>query len=99
MAAVAQAPATLGLDAVVRVYFSCRPKPDANQQYVSRTAYVDLDRTDLFRVRTISSRPIIELGGRGTFDEFGTYPTSVIRDGDLIRAYYGGWTRCVSVPF
>jgi hypothetical protein len=39
------------------------------------------------------------LGGLGAFDEFGTYPTSVIRHGDEIRAYYGGWTRCASVPF
>lgn len=99
MAEFAQAPATLVLDDVVRVYFSCRPKPDARGQYVSRAAYVDLDRTDLFRVAGISSRPILELGARGTFDEFGTYPTSVIRDGERIRAYYGGWTRCVSVPF
>src|SRR5438552_8708221 len=99
MDAFAQAPATLVLDDVVRVYFSCRPKPDAHNQYVSRAAYVDLDRGDLFRVLSVSSRPIVELGARGTFDEFGTYPTSVIPDGDRIRAYYGGWTRCASVPF
>ncbi len=39
------------------------------------------------------------LGGLGEFDEFGTYPVSVIRDGDEVRAYYAGWTRCESVPF
>ena len=33
------------------------------------------------------------------FDEFGTYPVSVIRHGDEVRAYYAGWTRCESVPF
>jgi predicted GH43/DUF377 family glycosyl hydrolase len=47
----------------------------------------------------VSACPILDLGARGTFDEFGTYPVSVIRDGDRVRAYYGGWTRCVSVPF
>jgi predicted GH43/DUF377 family glycosyl hydrolase len=99
MAAFAQGPATLVLDDVVRVYFSCRPEPDANKQYLSYAACVDLDRTDLSRVVRISSRPILDLGARGTFDEFGTYPVSVIRDGDCIRAYYGGWTRCASVPF
>jgi hypothetical protein len=41
----------------------------------------------------------MSLGGPGTFDEFGTYPTSVIRKGDEVWAYYGGWTRCASVPF
>ena len=95
----AQAPATLLFDTFVRVYFSCRPKPDANGQYVSRAAYVDLNRANLFEIVGLSKRPIMDLGGLGTFDEFGTYPTSVVRHGDEIRAYYGGWTRCASVPF
>ncbi|MBE7419308.1 MAG: glycosylase [Ideonella sp.] len=95
----AQAPATLLCDDFVRVYFSCRPPADARGQYVSYSAFVDLDRADLFRIRRVSDRPILELGGLGEFDEFGTYPVSVIRDGDSVRAYYAGWTRCESVPF
>ena len=42
----AQAPATLLFDDVVRVYFSCRPPADGNGQYVSYSAWVDLDRAD-----------------------------------------------------
>jgi hypothetical protein len=95
----AQAPATLVLDDVVRVYFSCRPAADANGQYVSHAAYVDLKRTNLFEPVGLSPRPVLALGGLGAFDEFGTYPTSVIRNGNEVWAYYGGWTRCVSVPF
>ena len=95
----AQAPATLLLDDVVRVYFSCRPPADANGQYVSYSAYTDLDRADLFKVRRVAEQPILALGGLGEFDEFGTYPVSVIRDGEAVRAYYAGWTRCESVPF
>jgi hypothetical protein len=95
----AQAPATLIFDDVVRVYFSCRPGPDANGQYVSHAAYVDLDRRNLFQQVGLSAQPVLPLGGLGTFDEFGTYPASVIRNGGEVWAYYGGWTRCVSVPF
>jgi len=95
----AQAPATLVFDTFVRVYFSCRPRPDANGQYVSRAAYVDLNRANLLEIAGLSEQPILDLGGLGTFDEFGTYPISVVRNGDEIRAYYGGWTRCASVPF
>ena len=95
----AQAPATLMFDDFVRVYFSCRPPADENGQYVSYSAYVDLDRADLFKVRNVSEQPILKLGGLGEFDEFGTYPVSVTRDGDMVRAYYAGWTRCESVPF
>lgn len=95
----AQAPATLMLDDAVRVYFSCRPAADANGQYVSRSAWVDLDRANLFKVRAVAAEPILPLGGLGEFDEFGTYPVSVIREGPIVRAYYAGWTRCESVPF
>lgn len=95
----AQAPSTLVFEDFVRVYFSCRPQADENGQYVSYSAYLDLDRTDLFKIRHISDQPIISLGGLGEFDEFGVYPVSVIRSGDEIRAYYAGWTRCESVPF
>jgi predicted GH43/DUF377 family glycosyl hydrolase len=95
----AQAPATLLFEDFVRVYFSCRPSADENGQYVSYSAYVDLDRADPFRILDVAQQPILSLGGLGEFDEFGTYPVSVIRNGDEIRAYYGGWTRCKSVPF
>lgn len=95
----AQAPCSLICDDVVRVYFSCRPPADAAGQYVSHSAYVDLDRADLFRVRAVAEAPILPLGETGTFDEFGVYPVSVIRHGDEVRAYYAGWTRCESVPF
>lgn len=95
----AQAPATLLFDDFVRVYFSCRPPADAQGQYVSYSAYVDLDRKDLRIARGLAKEPILPLGGVGEFDEFGTYPVSVIREGGLVRAYYAGWTRCESVPF
>ena len=95
----AQAPSTLVFDDFVRVYFSCRPPADADGRYVSYSAYVDLERGDLFKIRHVAEQPILKLGGVGEFDEFGIYPVSAIRDGDQIRAYYAGWTRCESVPF
>jgi predicted GH43/DUF377 family glycosyl hydrolase len=95
----AQAPAVLLFDKFVRVYFSCRPPADKDGQYVSYSAFIDLNRYNLFEILNVSAKPIFELGGLGTFDEFGTYPVSVIRSGEEIFAYYGGWTRCESVPF
>ncbi len=95
----AQAPNTIIFDDFVRVYFCCRPKPDMNRQFVSRCAFVDLDRRDLTRIVNLSENPVLELGALGSFDEFGTYPASFARDGDDIIACYGGWTRCQSVPF
>jgi predicted GH43/DUF377 family glycosyl hydrolase len=95
----AQAPSTLVFDDFIRVYFSCRPAVDSQGQYVSYSTFVDLDRSDLFRVLRVNKEPILKLGGVGEFDEFGTYPVSVIRHGKQTRAYYAGWTRCESVPF
>lgn len=99
LACFAQAPATLIFDDVVRVYFSCRPQPDANGHFTSYSSWVDLDRTDLTRVVRVADAPVLPLGETGTFDEFGTYPISVIKTEDGVLAYYAGWTRCESVPF
>lgn len=95
----AQGPAVLVFDKFIRVYFSCRPPRDEKGQYVSYTSYVDLNRFNLFEVLNVGKLPILKLGDYGTFDEFGTYPTSVIRRDKEVWAYYGGWTRCESVPF
>ena len=95
----AQAPSVLVFDEFVRVYFSCRPPADEKGQYVSYSAFVDLNRKDLFEIIRVSETPVLKLGELGTFDEFGTYPVSVIKHENEVRAYYGGWTRCESVPF
>ena len=95
----AQAPSALLFDDFVRVYFSCRPLPDENGQYVSYTAFADFDRENLSKIVNVAAAPILTLGGVGAFDEFGIYPVSVIRRGSDVLAYYGGWTRCESIPF
>jgi hypothetical protein len=95
----AQAPCALVVGDTVRFYFSCRPAADDRGQYVSRSAFVDMDRQDLSRIRRLAECPILELGAIGEFDEFGTYPVSVLRHEGRVVAYYAGWTRCESVPF
>ena len=93
----AQGPHVLKFDDFIRVYFSCRPKADENGQYVSYSAFADFNFN--FELIKISEQPILKLGKLGTFDEFGTYPVSVIKNNDEFYAYYAGWTRCESVPF
>lgn len=97
------APWALLLEDVVRVFFGCRPPRDAEGQRVTYTAYVDLDRANLFKIRAFAAQPVLSFGNRGCFDEFGTYPLSVIhRDTDppgYLLGVYAGWTRCESVPF
>jgi predicted GH43/DUF377 family glycosyl hydrolase len=95
----AQSPSVLVGETHVRVYFCSRPAPNADGQYLSYISFLDLERGNLLKILRVCEQPVLSLGKRGTFDEFGTYPVSVIRNGDEIRAYYAGWTRCESVPF
>ena len=95
----AQSPSVMIFENHLRVFVCSRAIPDANGQYVSRLGYIDLNRKNLFDIINICKAPILSLGERGTFDEFGTYPVSIIQNQDEIRAYYSGWTRCESVPF
>ncbi len=95
----AQSPSVLVSGACVRVFFCSRPAPGPDGQYLSYISYIDLDRSNLLKIIRVSEQPVLALGKYGTFDEFGTFPVSVIQDGAEIRAYYAGWTRCESVPF
>lgn len=95
----AQGQNILIFDEFVRVYFCCREKPNEFGQTLSRISYVDLDRKNLKKIIKVANHPVLELGGLGEFDEFGTYPFSVIQHEDKIYGYYGGVTRCESVPF
>jgi hypothetical protein len=99
----ALAPCTLVLDDVVRVFFGCRPPRDSEGNRVTHTSFVDLDRNDLFRIRAFAEHPVMDFGSHGSFDEFGTYPLSVIQmdsdPSDSLLGFYAGWTRCESVPF
>lgn len=95
----AQAPCVIKFESFIRIFFNCRPKPDKNGQYTSYCGYADFDRSDLNKRIGLSQKPILPLGELGTFDEFGTYPVSVIKHQDQLLAYFGGWTRCSSVPF
>lgn len=95
----AQGQNALVFDNFIRVYMCCREKPDAKGQTISRIGYVDFKRDDFGKVIGVSERPIIELGEIGSFDEFGQYPFCAVKTGEKIYGYYGGVTRCESVPF
>jgi predicted GH43/DUF377 family glycosyl hydrolase len=95
----AQSPSVIIFDEIVRVYFCSRTGPDTSGNYLSYIAFIDLDRKNLLDIVRVCAHKVLDLGQLGTFDEFGTYPVSVIGNQGEIRAYYAGWTRCESVPF
>lgn len=93
------APNTLVLDDRVRVFFGSRTPRDDGGQVESYLGYVDLSRENLLDIIAVAQEPVLPLGRRGTFDEFGTYPLSVVQRGTSTVGVYAGWTRSVSVPF
>jgi len=95
----AQGQNALIFDDFVRVYFCTREKPNELGQTISRVSFVDLERNNLKNIIQVSQKPVLELGHTGFFDEFGTYPFCPIRVDDMIYGYYGGVTRCESIPF
>jgi hypothetical protein len=94
----AQCPFSLDFGDFVRLYFATREKYE-NDMCRAYGGFVDLDKNDLKKITRISSRPLVDLGGLGEFDEFGSMPISVVRHGGEYYLYYVGWTRGFSVPY
>ena len=95
----AQTPNTLEYDDFIRVYFTTRMKPDENGRIKSLIAFADYKKDNLLQPFRISPKPVLELGERGCFDEFGTYLFSPVRISDKhIMSYYVGFTCPKSVP-
>jgi predicted GH43/DUF377 family glycosyl hydrolase len=95
----AQSPYAVVYDKYVRVFFCSRPPVSKDGQYSSYISFLDLDIKDITKVLNINEKIIFDLGGIGTFDEFGTNPISLIKNENKIFLYYTGWTRCESVPY
>lgn len=94
----AQCPFPLEFDDFIRIYFATREKYDGNM-VKAYGGFVDVDKNDLKRIIRISDKPLMELGGIGEFDEFGSMPISVVRHKDEYYLYYVGWTRHYSTPY
>lgn len=92
----AQSPQALMFDDFVRIYFSTRAVDKTNGKYLSHIAFVDMQK-NLHEVIRVSEKPVIPLGGLGTFDEHGIFPMSVMRHGNSVYGYTCGWNRRVSV--
>jgi predicted GH43/DUF377 family glycosyl hydrolase len=94
----AQCPFSLDFGDYIRVYFSTRENYK-NGMSRAHGGWVDLDPDNLARVLRIADRPLMELGGIGEFDEFGSMPNSIVKRNDEYYLYFCGWTRSVSTPY
>jgi predicted GH43/DUF377 family glycosyl hydrolase len=90
----AQGPTVLVRDECLRIYFASRPEPN-----LSLPAYIDVDIDEPKTVVAVCEGPLLALGERGSFDEFGLIPCEVIENKGEIWLYYTGWSRGTTVSY
>lgn len=78
---------------VFRVYFAAR-----NESQVSRIGWVAVELADRVRVLEVGSKPVLEPGSMGTFDEHGVFPSCIVSMQGVKRMYYVGWNRGHRAP-
>jgi hypothetical protein len=78
----------------LRVYFGPR---DAEGR--TRVGFVEVDPAEPATVHRVHDRPVLDLGRRGTFDDSGAMPASLVDAGGVKHLYYIGWNRGVTVPY
>ncbi|MCU0592804.1 MAG: hypothetical protein MUC57_15185 [Desulfobacterales bacterium] len=78
----------------IRVYAGFR-----DAMGVSRIGYVDVAADDPSNVLKVSSRPVLDIGRPGTFDDNGVILGDVLRIDDTVRMYYVGFQQVQKVKF
>lgn len=76
----------------IRMFFSIR------KDGRSLPTYIDLDKNTL-KIVEVNMNPLMELGKRGAFDEFGVMPTDIIKVDKELWMYYVGWQIGISVSY
>jgi len=94
----AQCPFTIDFGEFIRVYFSTREDYSAGMSR-SYGGFVDLDKNNFKNVIRVSDEPLMNFGGIGEFDEFGSMPNSIVKNNNEYYLYYCGWSRNVSTPY
>jgi predicted GH43/DUF377 family glycosyl hydrolase len=72
----------------------------ADKHIVSRVGWIDLDGRDPRRILGMASRPALDIGSSGMFDDNGVNPCHIVPMGDgSVRLYYVGYQLQRQVPY
>ena len=94
----AQIPRALVLNDRIRIFYATRYFDDKNNP-ISQTSFIDVDKNDLTKVLYIHNKPVLELGVKGSFSEYGIHPTMLVPYNNSIFFYYQGWQRSNKFPY
>ncbi len=81
-------------EAKLRIYFSTR-----DSEGRSLPTFIDVNPHQPNDIHYIADGPILQLGERGTFDDNGIMPSSVIEINNKIYMYYIGWNPQQTVSY
>lgn len=77
---------------LVRIFFASRSNDN-----ISRVGYFDYSLIDQ-KVVSHSNNPVLSQGKIGHFDQFGVYPSSLIKKNDTWYMFYIGWIKGTPQP-
>ena len=86
-------PYALNNDAI-RIYLTL-----CDEKNQGRVGYVDVDATNPSRILGYSKTPALDLGEKGTFDENGVLPSSLLEQDGRLYLYYSAYQKMVSYPY
>lgn len=66
---------------------------------VGRIGYVDVNPQNPSEIHSVAEKPVLDIGRKGSFDDNGVVPISIISDGDKVFLYYVGFQLGVQVPY
>ena len=81
-------------DRQLRIYCAFLDKDN-----VGRIGFVDLDAKNPLKVLRVSTRPVLDIGKPGNFDDSGVTPSSVIDNRGKTLMYFFGWQRGIKVRY
>lgn len=81
-------------ETTIRVYAGLR-----DERGVSRIGYIDVHADDPSQIKTVSPRPVLDIGIPGTFDDNGVILGDIISYNNLIYMYYVGFQLVEKVKF
>ena len=90
----AMMPVCLDFKDFIRVFYTTRHKDGK-----SRICFYDTSKNDPSNVLRTSSKPVLDVGKPGTFDDCGTVSTFVTRENGEIYLYYNGYNVRNTVPW